>query len=53
MRRKYGSELDGEIITNLRSQMRTFRGVIEVYCKLTEAWRVSTGAERDAYSKTF
>jgi hypothetical protein len=49
------TELHAGLIVSLRSQMRTLRGVIEIYDMLTESWRVSvrTGADRDAATQTF
>jgi hypothetical protein len=49
------TELHAGLIVNMRSQMRTLRGVIEMYDMLTESWRVNvrTGADRDAATRTF
>lgn len=52
MRRTHAAKLDSEIRANLRQQMRTFRGLVEVFDQLTESWRVSTrtDASRDSYT---
>jgi hypothetical protein len=44
-----------DVERNLRSAMRTFRGVIETYDMLTESWRLSnrTDAGRDSAIQTF
>lgn len=47
--------LSAEIERQMRSAMRTFVGVIEVYDDLTEAWRIGNRADanRDAATQTF
>jgi hypothetical protein len=47
--------LSRDLLHNLRSGMRTLRGVIELYDSLAESWRmeIRAGSARDSFSRKF